>query len=137
MQDRVAANHFNLNDACRLLSGDLTPSDAACQDWINAVYDNDTTKLEIQPRVRWLPHNPSRRPYDLRFVASAQRHRYEGTWPRDVWTAPEKLLSYPCREGRQRLSAQVHGLSCDIIGRHPELRNDHRRSSTGCVRQVS
>ncbi|CUT12375.1 hypothetical protein BF49_3455 [Bradyrhizobium sp.] len=50
MQGQVAANHFDLNDACRLLSGDLSPSDAACRDWINAVYDNDTTKLEIFSR---------------------------------------------------------------------------------------
>ena len=78
---------------------------------------------DFQPPAHCLIHSPSRRLYGLLRVTSARWHRYEDTWPRGVWSAPEILLSCRCREGRQKLSAQVHDLSCHIIGRYSEVRN--------------
>src|SRR5262249_4139881 len=47
MQSQVAANHFDLSDACRSLQSGLSPSDAACEDGIYAVCDNNATELKI------------------------------------------------------------------------------------------
>lgn len=47
VDSQVPADQFNLDDMCRALQGGLSPANAACLHWIDAVDNNGVAELEI------------------------------------------------------------------------------------------